>query len=81
MIARKELRLQGLKLVSVGSRLTGLASESWKNIEEEINSCDILEMYWAYCAIKPDVWVGQRLPFYDHRKRGMPSGRVDIRAG
>ena len=37
-------------------------------------------MYWAYCAIKPDVRISQQLPFYDHRKKGVPSRRVDIRA-
>jgi hypothetical protein len=40
----------------------------------------MLEVYWAYCAIKSDVRIGQQLPFYDHRKRGVPSRRIDIRA-
>jgi hypothetical protein len=49
-------------------------------MKEEFNTCDMLEVYWAYCAIKSDVRIGQQLPFYDHRKRGVPSRRIDIRA-
>jgi hypothetical protein len=50
-------------------------------IEEEINNWHMLVVYWAYCAIKSDVRIGQQLPFYDHRKKGVPSRRIDIRAG